>query len=107
MDPRFALIIIWGAQALSVLVVTLFLVESFGRKTLLIFSQFGMMIGLISFGVSFHVQVDNKIPDHLAFLPLTSLVIYIVGFNLGIGPIRWLVMTEILPPNARGKSKFS
>lgn len=103
MDPRFALIIIWGAQALSVLVVTFFLVENFGRKTLMIVSSLVMIIGLIAFGYSFHVLVGNKIPDEWAFLPLTALVTFIIGYNVGMGPIPWLIISEILPPKVRGE----
>jgi facilitated trehalose transporter len=107
MDPRYALIIIWGAQALSVLGVTFFLVENFGRKTLLVVSQSIMIVGLGAFGFSFYVQVDNKIPEDLAWLPLVSLITFIVGYNVGMGPLTWLITSEILPPHGRGKNYIS
>ena len=41
----------------------------------------------------------GKSPNWLA---LTSLVGYIVGFGLAMGPVPWLVMGEIFPANIRG-----
>lgn len=106
MEAKYALIIIWGFQVLAVIVVTFFLVEKVKRKILFMVSHIIMIVGLVAFGVSFYVQVDNKIPNHLSWLPLTALVTFIIGYNLGIGPLSWLVTSEILAPNARGKNLY-
>ncbi|KAJ8973259.1 hypothetical protein NQ317_000758 [Molorchus minor] len=36
------------------------------------------------------------------WVPLVSIVLYMVGFSLGFGPIPWLMMGEIIPAKIRG-----
>lgn len=38
----------------------------------------------------------------LGWIPLASLMIYVLCFSLGFGPIPWLMMGEILPAKIRG-----
>ncbi len=38
----------------------------------------------------------------LSWLSLTSMVVYIIAFSLGWGPIPWLLMSEIFPSKAKG-----
>ena len=45
---------------------------------------------------------ENASPAGLSWLPLTSLGIYIFAFSLGTGPISYIMMGEILPPEAKG-----
>lgn len=65
----------------------------------------GMCVGLGAFGLSFLVQVDNKMPPGLSFLPLGALVTFIIGYNVGMGPIPWVIISEMLPPHVRGGLK--
>ena len=37
-----------------------------------------------------------------SWLSITSLVVYVIAFSLGWGPIPWLLMSEIFPSKARG-----
>ncbi len=39
---------------------------------------------------------------NLSWLSLISLIVYIIGFSIGWGPIPWLLMSEIFPSKARG-----
>ena len=50
-------------------------------------------------GVS--ATADSGDPN-LSWLSLVSLIIYIIGFSIGWGPIPWLIMSEIFPSKARG-----
>lgn len=38
------------------------------------------------------------------YVPLSSFVVYVIGFSLGFGPIPWLMMGEILPAKIRGSA---
>ena len=36
------------------------------------------------------------------WIPLIALVVYVVSFSIGFGPIPWLMMGEIFPSRIRG-----
>lgn len=42
---------------------------------------------------------DNHAPivENLSFLPILSLTIYIVAYSIGIGPLPWALIGELLP----------
>lgn len=71
------------------------LVDRLGRRTLLIFSLSGMTLASCLLALYFVVSAPG-------FLALISLVIYIASFSLGLGPLPWLLMAELLPTRARG-----
>jgi len=102
MDGRLASIIIGGCQVLTVFFVPFVLIDTVGRKTLLLISELIMIIGLIAFGTFFHLKGEGSTPDSLSWLPLTSLVAIIIGYNIGMGPLPWVVTSELLPHHVRG-----
>ncbi|XP_044020908.1 facilitated trehalose transporter Tret1-like isoform X2 [Aphidius gifuensis] len=80
------------------------LIDRLGRKVLLYISTIAMITTLFSLGTFFYIK--EKYPDvdiiNYGWVPLTSLVIFVIGFSLGFGPIPWLMMGEILPASIRG-----
>ena len=40
------------------------------------------------------------------WIPLIALVVYVVSFSIGFGPIPWLMMGEIFPSRIRGIFHF-
>lgn len=38
-----------------------------------------------------------------SWLALSSLIVYIATFSLGLGPVPWILMSELIPTRARGK----
>lgn len=42
--------------------------------------------------------------SNLNWLALTSLLVYVAAFSIGLGPIPWLLLAEIIPIRARGKA---
>ena len=40
------------------------------------------------------------------WIPLIALVVYVVSFSIGFGPIPWLMMGEIFPSRIRGIIHF-
>jgi len=51
-------------------------------------------------GLSF--QLASIFPNHTGIMAVTSLVIYVAFFAIGMGPIPWTVNAEIYPQNVRG-----
>uniref|UniRef100_A0A8C6TZI7 Solute carrier family 2, facilitated glucose transporter member 8 n=1 Tax=Neogobius melanostomus TaxID=47308 RepID=A0A8C6TZI7_9GOBI len=73
-----------------------------GRKVLLMVSGVSMALSTAAFGVYFYILEQPQPQTQLAWLALLSMGVFITGFALGWGPIPWLLMSEILPVNARG-----
>lgn len=124
-DPHVSTIIV-GAVQVAATAVSVLLMDRLGRKVLLIVAGVMMAISSTSFGAYYYIinEVNNGtnttaapiIPSSpsmtlavadssgadLSWLGLSSMVVYIIGFSLGLGPIPWLLMSEIFPSKARG-----
>ncbi|XP_068933442.1 solute carrier family 2, facilitated glucose transporter member 12 [Petaurus breviceps papuanus] len=46
----------------------------------------------------------NKIPEYLKWLSLVSLLFYVAAFSISLGPMPWLVLSEIFPGGIRGRA---
>lgn len=91
------------------------LIDRLGRKILLYMSCIVMSMTLFMLGFYFRsrngqealeasLNLDHESAITLksySWLPLLNLVIYIIGFSIGFGPIPWLIMGEILPGKLR------
>jgi hypothetical protein len=101
MDENLSAIIIAAVQVVFVGVSTL-LVERLGRKLLLVVSELGMALSLLALGVYFYIKEnDEEKAAAIGWLPLTSLVVYIITYNLAMGPLPWTMMGELLPPHVK------
>lgn len=82
-----------------------FLVDRAGRRPLLILSELVMGLSFVALGVFFylkHIDPQHHIPAGLGWLPLVSVLMFIIAFSLGIGPLSWTVMGEVLHPDVKG-----
>ncbi|XP_055955532.1 solute carrier family 2, facilitated glucose transporter member 8 [Patella vulgata] len=79
------------------------LMDRAGRRKLLIFSGLTMAISLFGMAYYFHYEAA-WIADGMktSWLPVISLMLFVIGFSLGWGPIPMLVMSEILPVRVKG-----
>lgn len=73
------------------------LVDRLGRRALLIGSLAGMVGAAALMGLCY--ALGDAMPPVVS---LVALVLYIASFALGLGPVPWLLMAEILPAKARG-----
>ena len=90
-----------GAVNLVATIIAAFLVDRLGRRPLLLISLTGMVLGLVVLSVSFFLSHGTP-TSFLSLLTVTSLMIYIAAFAIGIGPVFWLLISEIYPLNVRG-----
>ncbi|XP_034252792.1 facilitated trehalose transporter Tret1-like isoform X2 [Thrips palmi] len=103
-EPSLCTIIIGVVNFMSTFVATI-LIDRLGRKILLYMSSVGMTITLGTLGSFFFVRdvMEVKLQElGYGWIPLACLVIYVVAFSVGFGPVPWLMMGEILPANIRG-----
>jgi len=81
-------------------VVAIFLVDRWGRKPLLYLGLTGMILSLVTIGIAFTFFNDNQVA--LKWMSFTSMIVYIPFFAISLGPIAWLLISEVFPTKIRG-----
>jgi sugar porter (SP) family MFS transporter len=80
-------------------IVAILLLDKLGRRFFLLTGTSILTVALVVLGVFFASSaVQNAVP----WLALASLLVYIMGFAIGLGPVFWLMISEIFPLHARG-----
>jgi sugar porter (SP) family MFS transporter len=77
-------------------VVSLWLIDKVGRRLLLIFGLSGMILSLFTLGYCFRNPLETS--ETVIFISLLS---YIAFFAISLGPIAWLIPSEIFPLKIR------
>jgi facilitated trehalose transporter len=79
-------------------------VDRIGRRLLLLTSTTLMMLSALALGFCFYVQAgeEERVAQKLIWFRLLSFLTYIFGFSIGLGPISWLYLGELMPDRARG-----
>ncbi|MFX1296613.1 MAG: sugar porter family MFS transporter [Promethearchaeota archaeon] len=88
-----------GLVNVAVTVVAIFLLDRVGRRKLLLIGLFGMSATLTILGVVFFLP---SLLDILGSLVAINLMAYVGFFAIGLGPVFWLLISEIYPLKIRG-----
>ncbi|CAN6900739.1 hypothetical protein HID58_083187 [Brassica napus] len=95
-----------GAVQVMATAVATWLVDKSGRRLLLMISSIGMTISLVIVAVAFYlkefVSPDSNMYNILSMVSVVGVVAMVIACSLGMGPIPWLIMSEILPVNIKG-----
>eukprot|EP00929_Paragymnodinium_shiwhaense_P019072 TRINITY_DN1311_c0_g2_i1.p1 TRINITY_DN1311_c0_g2~~TRINITY_DN1311_c0_g2_i1.p1 ORF type:complete len:523 (-),score=112.12 TRINITY_DN1311_c0_g2_i1:376-1944(-) len=105
-----------GLVKLLATLFTVWRVDKFGRVLLLTVGIGMMIVALSLIGTAFmfreceteHVSVqdcDDKnvsLPQSWATVTVAGLMLYVSGYQVGFGPISWLMISEIFPLKVRG-----
>ncbi len=81
-------------------IVAVFFTDRLGRKPLLYFGLTGVMFSLFALGTSF--AFANVLGSSLKWVAVGSLVTYIICFAMSLGPIGWILVSEVFPLKIRG-----
>ena len=89
---------------------SIYLIERMGRRKLLLISTFGMMLSCV--GLTWALQAMQPSPDPLAppppawvgFMSVGMVLVFVSFFEVGLGPIPWLIGAEIFPNRVRSKA---
>lgn len=101
MDSNLSAIIIGIVQVVATFAAVMF-VDRAGRRILLLLSDVVMCVSLVLLGIFFQLKEnDGSVTESLGWLPLISLILFIVAFSVGYGPIPWMMTGELLPPNIK------
>lgn len=89
-----------GAVNFLMTFVAIFFTDRWGRKPLLYVGLWGVLIALLALGGAFHFAAE--LGDNLKWIAVASVVLYITAFAMSLGPIGWIMVSEILPLKIRG-----
>ena len=81
-------------------IVAVFFTDKLGRKPLLYFGLTGVMLSLAALGCAFAYQ--EVLGAGLKIVAVGSLVTYIICFAMSLGPIGWILVSEVFPLKIRG-----
>lgn len=83
-------------------IVAIYFTDRLGRKPLLYFGLTGVMLSLFALGFSF--EFANTLDEYQKWVAVGSLVAYIICFAMSLGPVGWILVSEIFPLKIRGIS---
>ena len=86
--------VMWCSHVLAI-----FLIDRIGRRPLLLTGVAGQIVGLAILGAAFQFPQLASFKSDVA---IAGLGIYVASFAFGLGPIFWLLISEIYPLRNRG-----
>jgi len=89
--------VVVGAVNLTFTIVAIWTVDRLGRKPLMIIGSVGMGLSLLGMGLMAYVQKTD-------LWVLLFILGYIACFALSVGPVTWVILSEIFPTRIRGRA---
>ena len=89
-----------GVVNFTMTFVAIFFTDKVGRKPLLYAGLCGVTLSLFALGGSFFLT--DILGDNLKWVAVASIVVYIACFAFSLGPIGWIIVSEIMPLKIRG-----
>jgi SP family facilitated glucose transporter-like MFS transporter 8 len=100
--------VVIGAVQVIATIAACTLMDSKGRRKMLIVAGLGMAVACFTLG-TYYRSVNtgtslgsSPVVSNLSWLALVSLIAYMIAFSLGWGPVPMLLMSEVFPGRARG-----
>lgn len=95
-----------GLSSIVAGLASMFMIDKFGRKSLLIVSSIGTACALGSLGMHFHLISIGLNSATLTWLPITSLLLFSVFLAWGWLPVSSVLMGELFPANLKNIASF-
>jgi SP family galactose:H+ symporter-like MFS transporter len=88
-----------GVVNVILTIVAIMLLDRVGRRPLLLIGLAGMVSSLTLLGAIFFLP---SLLSSLGSLAVVGLMLYVASFAIGLGPVFWLLISEIYPLKVRG-----
>ena len=92
--------VIVGVVNVTFTVVAIALLDKIGRRPLFFIGLIGMIVALGALGLSFFFQ--DSLGESSKVFTVASMLLYIMFFAVSLGPLGWLIISEIYPTKIRG-----
>jgi len=89
--------VVVGAVNLGFTVIAIWTVDRLGRRPLMLVGYMGMALALVGMGLAAYLQ-------QIALWVLIFILGYIACFALSVGPVTWVILSEIFPTRIRGRA---
>lgn len=90
-----------GVVNVALTIAAIFLVDRVGRRPLLLTGLIGMALMLGVLGLAFYLP---GLSGYVGWIAIASLMLYVAFFAVGLGPVFWLLISEIYPLKVRGSA---
>jgi sugar porter (SP) family MFS transporter len=92
-----------GAVNVGMTIVAIRLMDRVGRRPLLLSGTTGMAAGMLIVALTFLIG-GSHLNGGAAYIAIAGLLIYTGSFAIGLGPVFWLLISEIYPLKIRGQA---
>ncbi|CAG9858974.1 unnamed protein product [Phyllotreta striolata] len=97
--------IIVGSFKICFYLLTSMLIETAGRRTMLLISSIGCSIPISLLGICFYLNsIDSPILAKVQWLPIVLILLFIFFFSLGLGPLPFTLVNEFFPTDVRSSA---
>lgn len=90
--------VIVGLTNVVTTVVAILIIDRLGRRPVLFFGSALMIISMLALGVLFYDGVHTAVTQQIT---VAFLLLFIVGFAISLGPVIWILCSEIFPLKGR------
>ena len=95
-EAAIAASVIVGVVNVLFTIVSLFIIDKLGRRKLYFIGVTGIFFALICMGLGFMLPGAGK------WFLVISMLVYIAFFAISLGPLGWVLITEVFPTRVRG-----
>ena len=92
-----------GAVNVGMTIVAIRLLDRTGRRPLLLGGTAGMAVGMTVVALTFAIG-GSQLRGAAAYIAIAGLLIYTGSFAIGLGPVFWLLISEIYPVRVRASA---
>jgi len=92
-----------GVVNVGMTIVAILLLDRVGRRPLLLSGTTGMVAGMLVIALTFLIG-GSHLHGTGAYIAIARLLIYTGSFAIGLGPVFWLLISEIYPVKIRGRA---
>lgn len=96
-DQMVGTILVGVINVITTIFAILF-VDRFGRRPVLFVGCTCMILGFFTLGLMYYIGMSNEVLQHIGII---GLFVFIFGFAIALGPVVWILCSEIFPLKGR------